>query len=197
MASPRNEPTVSKASSAVVSASSPLRMKSLLCTMRTGTVSAARESGSSAAEVCRSVNQPRTVEAIVVSPASPNSGVCTSRKKEGEREHGDGEALQPVEELGFLIHCRPPARRPPRSGGWAARAARSCRGPRGPRGEGAVLALDDVGGDGQAETRAAGFARARLIDAVEALEDAAAVGLRDADAVVRDLHPDPRPRCRR
>ena len=56
MASPRNEPTVSKASSAVVSASSPLRMKSLLCTMRTGTASAARESGSSAAEVCRSVN---------------------------------------------------------------------------------------------------------------------------------------------
>ena len=32
------------------------------------------------------------------------------------------------------------------------------------------MALDDLGGDGQAETRAAGFARARLIDAVEALK---------------------------
>ncbi len=53
------------------------------------------------------------------------------------------------------------------------------------------MALDDLRGDGQAQARAAGFPRTRLVDPVEALEDAAAVGLRDADAVVRDLHPDP------
>ena len=53
-----------------------------------------------------------------------------------------------------------------------------------------MVTLDDLGGDGEAETRAAGLAGARLVHAVEALENTAPVGLGNADAVVRNLHPD-------
>ena len=148
MASPRNEPTVSKASSAVVSASSPLRMKSLLCTMRTGTASAARESGSSAAEVCRSVNQPRTVEAIVVSPASPNSGVCTSRKRKESESTAMARFCSRSKSLAFLsiaallcaAHLALADGQLEPHGRAGALAVHE--------GEGAVMALDDLGGDG-------------------------------------------------
>ena len=53
-----------------------------------------------------------------------------------------------------------------------------------------MVTLDDLRRDGKAEACAAGFARSCFVDAVEALENAAAVGLGNADAVVRDLHPD-------
>ena len=42
--------------------------------------------------------------------------------------------------------------------------------------------------DGQTQTGAARFARARFVHAVEAVEDVQPVFLRDADAVVRDAH---------
>src|SRR5690348_1865662 len=50
----------------------------------------------------------------------------------------------------------------------------------------AAMHLDEVLGDGQTETGAAGFAGARDIDAVEAFEDARLVGFGDTDAGIRD-----------
>ena len=45
---------------------------------------------------------------------------------------------------------------------------------------------DDLQRDGQAQARAARLARARLVDAVEPVEQAGQILLRDADTVVRD-----------
>ena len=50
---------------------------------------------------------------------------------------------------------------------------------------GAVV-LRGVADDGKAETRAADLLGVALVDTVEALEDAALVGIRDADAGIHD-----------
>ena len=54
----------------------------------------------------------------------------------------------------------------------------------------ALHGLDQVLDDRQAQAGAAQLARTRLVHAVEALEDARQVGLRDADAVVGDFQAD-------
>ena len=54
----------------------------------------------------------------------------------------------------------------------------------------AVVCLHDAFGDGQAQARAAGGAAARLLAAVEALEDVREVGRRDSLARVAHLNPD-------
>ena len=48
------------------------------------------------------------------------------------------------------------------------------------------MLLQNLLRDGQTKARAARLARARLVDAVEPVEQAGQILLRDADAVVRD-----------
>ena len=55
----------------------------------------------------------------------------------------------------------------------------------------AAVLVDDLLGDGQAQAGAAGLPGAGLVHPVKALENAGAVLSGDADAVVRDLHPQP------
>ena len=60
----------------------------------------------------------------------------------------------------------------------------------GGKGDGAVVPLDDLLCNGEAEAGAAGFSRSGLVHPVKAVENAVAVFFRDTDTVIADLHPD-------
>src|SRR4051812_23894901 len=91
--------------------------------------------------------------------------------------------------------CRPTPRR---SRGRGSQPSPSCRGarqgddePRAAlravlRADGAAVQLDEMFDDGEAEPRAAGVARTRLVDAIEPLEHARQIVFRDAGPFVRD-----------
>ena len=59
-------------------------------------------------------------------------------------------------------------------------------GPRGAQGDGAVVALDDLPGDGETQARAAGLPGTGLVHPIKAVEDPVPILLWDTDAVVAD-----------